>query len=79
VVRTRDDLQALALDERQKFVKSLGRKEVNTMPVSQFQQLYQPTFNAPVSPQENMMQSQPRNSVLPGTGAGSFKTMPPTP
>lgn len=58
VIRTRDDLQALALDERQKFVRSLGRKEINNMPVSQFQQLYQPTFNAAVSPQESLMQSQ---------------------
>ena len=50
VIRTPDDLQTLALDQRQKFVRSLGRKEVNSMPVSQFQQLYQPTFNASVSP-----------------------------
>jgi general secretion pathway protein D len=56
IVRTRTDLQALALDERQRFVRSLGRKEVNNMPVSQFRQLYQPTFNAPVSPQDDLMQ-----------------------
>lgn len=70
VVRNRHDLQALALDERQKFVRSLGRKEVNSMPVSQFQQLYQPTFNAPVSPQEDLMQSQQGGGV-PSSGAGS--------
>jgi general secretion pathway protein D len=58
VVHTRDDLQALALDERQKFVRSLGRREVNNMPASQFQQLYQPTFNEAVSPQRDLMQSQ---------------------
>jgi general secretion pathway protein D len=58
VIRTHDDLQALALDERQKFVHSLGRKELNSMPVSQFHQLYQPTFNAPVSPQEDLKQFQ---------------------
>ena len=32
IVRTREDLQALALDERQKFVRALGRTEVNNMP-----------------------------------------------
>jgi len=70
VIRTRDDLQALALDERQKFVRSLGRKEVNTMPVSQFQQLYQPNFNAPVSPQEDLMQSQPQGAGVPSSALG---------
>ena len=68
VIHTRDDLQSLALDERQKFVRSLGRKEVNNMPASQFQQLYQPTFNAPVSPQEDLMQSQQQGAGLPSTG-----------
>ncbi|MBV8362250.1 MAG: type II secretion system secretin GspD [Deltaproteobacteria bacterium] len=72
IIRTRDELQALALDERQKFIRSLGRKEVNDMPVSQFQQLYQPTFNAAVSPQENLMQSQ--QGAMPG-GAGMGPAM----
>jgi general secretion pathway protein D len=71
VIRTRDDLQALALDERQKFVRSLGRKEVNTMPLSQFQQIYQPTFNAPVSPQESLMQSQQQGAAAPSSSIGS--------
>jgi general secretion pathway protein D len=71
VIRIRDDLQALALDERQKFVRSLGRKEVNNMPVSQFQQLYQPTFNAPVSPQQDLIQSQQQGAGLPAGGSGS--------
>ena len=79
IVRTREELQALALDERQKFVRSLGRKEVNDMPVSQFQQLYQPTFNAAVSPQENLMQSQqgatPGGAPM-GPGAGHMLQLP---
>jgi general secretion pathway protein D len=65
IVRTREDLQALALDERQKFVRSLGRKEVNSMPVSQFQQLYQPTFNAPVSPQQDLQSQQQGATTYP--------------
>jgi general secretion pathway protein D len=74
VVHTRDDLQALGLDERQKFVRSLGRSEVNTMPASQFQQLYQPTFNGPVSPQQDLIQSQQIGTErgfapMPGTSA----------
>jgi general secretion pathway protein D len=65
IIRTREELQALALDERQKFVRELGRKEVNNMPVSQFQQLYKPTFNAPVSPAEDLQQ---QGAPAPGTG-----------
>jgi general secretion pathway protein D len=72
VIHTRQDLQALALDERQKFIRSLGRAEVNTMPASQFQQLYQPTFNGPVSPQQDLIQSQ---QVAPERG---FAPMPGT-
>jgi general secretion pathway protein D len=58
IVRTRDDLQSLALDERQKFVRALGRAEVNNMPTGQFQQLYQPTFNRAISPQQDLRQYQ---------------------
>jgi len=74
IVRTREDLQALALDERQKFVRSIGRREVNNMPVSQFQQLYQPTFNAPVSPRQDLIQSPQLPSgapLTPPTGASN--------
>jgi len=76
VVRTHEDLQSLALDERQKFVRALGRREVNNMPPSQFQQLYQPNFNAPVSPQASLMQSQP---VMPGGGYAPMPGMTLTP
>jgi general secretion pathway protein D len=58
IVRTRDDLQSLALDERQKFVRALGRTEVNNMPTGQFEQLYQPTFNRAISPQRDLQQYQ---------------------
>jgi len=58
IIRSRLDLQALALDERQKFVRALGRQEVNNMPQGQFEQLYQPSFNQEVSPQNDIMQYQ---------------------
>ena len=66
IVRTRDDLQSLALDERQKFVRALGRSEVNNMPPGQFEQMYQPTFNRAVSPQQDLQQYQ-----APSTGPAS--------
>jgi general secretion pathway protein D len=80
VVRTHEDLQALALDERQKFVRALGKREVNNMPPSQFQQLYQPTFNAPVSPQDSLMQSQPPAMPnAPGMPNSGYAPMPGAP
>ncbi len=50
VVRTKSDLRSLALDERQKFVDSLGRKEMHDLPASQIRELYKPNFSIPVSP-----------------------------
>lgn len=78
VVRSHEDLQSLALDERQKFVRALGRREVNNMPPSQFQQLYQPTFNQPVSPQDSLMQSQSQ-AMPPASGLGTLPGMSLTP
>ena len=80
IVRTRDDLQSLALDERQKFVRALGRSEVNNMPPGQFEQMYQPTFNRAISPQQDLRQYQaPPNGPTSGgyaprssAGAPSF-------
>jgi general secretion pathway protein D len=68
VVRSRDDLVALAIDQRQNFVRQLGRQEVNSMPASQFQQLYQPGFNAPVSPQHDLMEMHQLPESAPTTG-----------
>ena len=50
IIRNRTQLRELALDERQKFVNSLGRKEIHDMPASQIQQIYKPSFSIPVSP-----------------------------
>jgi len=70
IVRTRDDLQALALDERQKFIRTLGRREVDNMPQGQFEQLYQPTFNRSISPQQDLQQYQvPLNGPMSGGNA----------
>jgi general secretion pathway protein D len=50
IVRNKSELRELALDERQQFVNSLGRKEIHDMPASQIQQVYKPSFSIPVSP-----------------------------
>jgi len=50
IVRNKSELRELALDERQQFVNSLGRKEIHDMPASQIRQVYKPSFSIPVSP-----------------------------
>ena len=83
IVRTREDLQALALDERQRYVRTLGRTEVNNMPPSQFEQMYQPSFNRAVSPQEDLQQYQSPAGTMPGpsplSGPPSYPSSSPAP
>ncbi|HZO81055.1 MAG TPA: type II secretion system secretin GspD [Candidatus Binataceae bacterium] len=67
VVRTREDLRSLALDERQRFIDALGRREMHQMPVQQFRQLNQPSFSVPVSPAQDL---QSRGAMMaPSAGA----------
>jgi hypothetical protein len=54
VIRNRSQLRGLALDERQKFMNSLGRKEIHDMPASQIQQLYKPSFSIAVPPEADL-------------------------
>jgi general secretion pathway protein D len=54
IIRTKSDLRSLALDERQKLVSSLGRKEIHDMPASQIHELYKPSFSIPVPPAANL-------------------------
>ena len=54
IVRNKSQLRELALDERQQFVNSLGRKEIHDMPASQIQQIYKPSFSIPVSPADDL-------------------------
>jgi hypothetical protein len=79
VVRTRQDLRALALDERQKFTDALGRRELHQMPMDQYKQLYQPTFSVPVSPAQDLKDRGSTMSPggLSGGGFGSPSMMAP--
>ncbi|HEV2171562.1 MAG TPA: type II secretion system secretin GspD, partial [Candidatus Binatus sp.] len=47
IVRNKSELRELALDERQRFVNSLGRKEIHDMPASQIKEVYKPSFSIP--------------------------------
>src|SRR5208282_178534 len=61
IIRNKSQLRELALDERQQFVNSLGRKEIHDMPVSQIQQIYKPSFSIPVSPGAAIGSAPPGN------------------
>jgi general secretion pathway protein D len=54
IVRNKTELRSLALDERQKFINSLGRKEIHEMPASQIREVYKPSFSIPVSPDADL-------------------------
>jgi hypothetical protein len=77
VIRNKVDLRSLALDERQKFVNSLGRKEIHDMPASQIHEVYKPSFSIPVSPESDL--SAPYNAapVAPGPENSGARTVAP--
>ncbi|HEY6394386.1 MAG TPA: type II secretion system secretin GspD [Candidatus Binataceae bacterium] len=61
VIRNRTDLRSLALDERQKFVNSLGKREMHDMPASQIREVYKPSFSISVPPSADL--NAPYNAV----------------
>jgi general secretion pathway protein D len=50
VILNREDLRELSLDERQRFLQSLGRKEVHDMPLEQVREIFKPSFSVSVPP-----------------------------
>ena len=78
VVRTRDDLRALALDERQKFTGALGRREMHQMPMEQYKEIYKPTFSVPVSPAQDLKDNGSTMAPMApsSSSGGGFGPMP---
>jgi hypothetical protein len=66
IIRNKTELRSLALDERQKFVTSLGRKEIHDLPASQIRQVYKPSFSIPVSPEAELNAPYGAVPVAPG-------------
>ena len=79
VVRNRTDLRALSLDERQKFVNSLGRKEIHDMPASQIREVYKPSFSIPVSPEAELNAPSAAPPTAPGPENPSAPYVSPAP
>ena len=80
IVRNKSELRELALDERQRFVNSLGRKEIHDMPASQIQQIYKPSFSIPVSPaaELNAPYGGPAAPPGPENPGAAYETTPPS-
>jgi general secretion pathway protein D len=84
IIRTRQDLRALSLAERQDLIKRLGPKEMHNMPEVQIRELSKPSFSISVPPAATLpppYNSDGTNSVTipggaatrttPGTGASA--------
>ena len=76
VVRNKTDLRSLALDERARFVNSLGPREMRDMPSSSIRSMYDPTFSVAVPPAADLnLQNNPA-AVAPGSPREGDKTTP---
>jgi len=69
VVRNKTDLRALALDERMRFVNSLGNREMHDMPSSSIRSMYDPTFSVAVPPAADLNMQNNNGVAVPASGA----------
>jgi general secretion pathway protein D len=78
VIRNHADLRSLALDERQKFVNSLGRKELHDMPASQIREVYKPNFSIAVPPSADLNAPYGASPATPGPENPAAASAPPS-
>jgi type II secretory pathway component GspD/PulD (secretin) len=71
VVRNKTDLRALALDQRARFVNTLGAREMHDMPASSIRSMYDPTFSVSVPPAADL-NMQNNNSVTVPAAPGAL-------
>jgi len=69
VVRNKTDLRALALDERMRFVNSLGNREMHDMPSSSIRSMYDPSFSVAVPPAADLNMQNNNGVAVPAPGA----------
>jgi hypothetical protein len=68
VIPNREDLRELSLDERQKYLQSLGRKEIHDIPLEQVREIFKPSFSTSVPPGAEL---GPSATAAEGVGAGA--------
>jgi general secretion pathway protein D len=78
VVRNKTDLRALALDQRARFVSSLGPREMRDMPSSSIRSLYDPSFSVSVPPAAdlNIQNNSTGAGPIPGSALEGDKPTP---
>jgi general secretion pathway protein D len=76
VVRNKTDLRALALDQRARFVNSLGPREMRDMPASSINSMYDPTFSVSVPPAADLNMMNNPGSAGPESMTGGDKPTP---
>ena len=69
VVRNKTDLRSLALDERARFVNTLGPREMHDMPASSVHSVYAPTFSVAVPPAADLNMQNNNGFGAPASGA----------
>ena len=72
VILNREDLRELSLDERQRFLQTLGRKEIRDMPLAQVREIFKPSFSVSVPPGAEFGSPNPQ----PDNGGGAGAAMP---
>jgi general secretion pathway protein D len=50
VILNREDLRELSLDERERFLQTLSRRETHDMPLAQVREIFKPSFSVSVPP-----------------------------
>jgi len=71
VILNRQDLRELSLDERQRFLQTLGRKEIHDMPLAQVREIFKPSFSVSVPPGAEF------GSPNPQPDSGGYDAVPP--
>jgi general secretion pathway protein D len=81
VILNREDLRELSLDERQRFLQNLGRKEVHDMPLDQVREIFKPSFSVSVPPgaEFGAPNPQPYSGAAGPTGTSGYETTPTPP
>ncbi len=74
VILNREDLRELSLDERQRFLQTLGRKEVHEMPLAQVREIFKPSFSTSVPPgaEFGSPNPQPESGFQPSQATGQL-------
>jgi general secretion pathway protein D len=69
VVRNKTDLRSLALDQRARYVNSLGPREMRDMPASSIRSMYDPSFSVSVPPAADLNMQNNNGVTVPVPGA----------